>query len=445
MKVGSLVVLGVALIACSGDDTSSGGGAAGATSTATGGSGGSGATTATGGTIGTGGTGGVGAGGSTSGAYLVMARAELEALPTSGDGWDYLKARADEGVAITLDAGSEASPWLPNYNDSGAAARVPGRFLAAAFVVASSFEGDKAPYRAAVEAALRHVMGSEEEASTDGTAAGDRLLATARQLPAWVLSADLIELDGSMTGTRTSPGAETGADWTAITFDDWLDGVRTKTIGTHGRWTNLSQTHESSAANWGAHCAASRVAASLYLGDDADVDRATTVLQGAFGDSSAYPAYPAGQTPLAGEGFQPTSSFDSTWACNYSATVGGWLPINSDACGAAMDGIVVEDISRSAGAYPSYDDTGIRYSFETMAGLHLAALLLERQGVAAFAWSNDALKRAMLWLDGEGQVPGSGSVRQHVPWITNHFYGTNLPTSDARMGRGFGFTDWLYP
>jgi len=446
MRVAALVLLGLVLIACDGDDTSSGGGTGGTSATGgSGGSGGSGATTATGGAGGTGASGTGGSGGTTSGAYLVMPQAELEALPVSGDAWDYLKARADEAVAITLDAGSEASPWLPNYNDSGAAQRVPARYLAAALVVASAFDGDKAPYRAAVAAALRHVMGSEEEASTDGTAAGDRLLATARQLPAWVLSADLIALDGSLTGTRTTPGSDSGTDWTATTFDDWLSSVRTKTIGTHGRWTNITLTHENSAANWGAHCAASRVAASLYLGDDSDVDRAATVLRGAMGDSNAYPAYPDGQNPQDGEGFQTTSSFDSSWACNYSATVGGWRPINSGDCGAAMDGIVVEDMSRSAGAYPNYDDTGIGYAFETMAGLHLAALLLDRQGVAAFSWSDDALKRAMLWLDGEGQVPGSGSVRQHVPWITNHFYGTNLPTGEARMGRGFGFTDWLYP
>ena len=80
-----------------------------------------------------------------------------------------------------------------------------------------------------------------------------------------------------------------------------------------------------------------------------------------------------------------------------------------------------------------------------MAGLHLAALLLERQGQPAFGWSDEALRRAMQWLDRHGEVPGSNSVRQHVPWITNHFYGLDLPTGDARMGRGFGFTDWLYP
>jgi hypothetical protein len=51
----------------------------------------------------------------------------------------------------------------------------------------------------------------------------------------------------------------------------------------------------------------------------------------------------------------------------------------------------------------------------------------------------------MEWLDRQGEMPGTSSVRQHVPWITNHFFGTSLPTDDARMGRGFGFTDWLYP
>ncbi len=440
MKIAASLMLGMALVACSSDDTSSGGsGGGGTTTTATAGAGGTVTTTASGG------TGGAGGGGGTSGAYLVMAQAELEGLSTSSAPWDYLKARADEALSITPDESSSASPWLPNYNDSGSAARVPARFLAAAFVVASSYSGDKTAYRAAVSAALRHILGSEEEASTDGTASGDRLLATARQLPAWVLAADLIGFDGSLTGTRSTLGSESGTDWTTTSFDNWLGGVLTKTIGTHGRWTTITETQENSAANWGAHCAASRMAVSLYLGDEADVDRGATVLRGALGDSSAYPAYPDGQTPAPGAGFQTTSSFDLSWACNTTTIVGGWLPINSDACGAEMNGIVVEDISRSAGAYPSYDDTGISYTFETMAGLHLAALLLERRGMPAFSWSSDALRRAMQWLDGQGEMPGTSSVRQHVPWITNHFYGTTLPTDDARMGRGFGFTDWLYP
>lgn len=442
MRVAGLMVLGAALAACSGDDTSngSGGGTSGSTSA---GAGGTDTSTGTGGSAGSGGD--HGGGGGAGGAYLVMARAELEGLSTATAAWDYLKARADEAVAITLDAASSSSPWLPNYNDSGQAARVPARYLAAAFVVASSYSGDKTPYRQATEAALLHIVGSEEEASTDGTAAGDRLLATARQLPAWVLAADLIALDRSLPGTRSSAGSETGTDWTATSFEAWLGGVLAKTIGTHGRWTSIAQTQESSAANWGAHCAASRVAVSLYLGDGEDVDRAATVLRGALGDSSAYPAYPDGQTPAAGAGFQTTSSFDSSWSCNHTSTIGGWRPINSAACGNDMDGIVVEDISRSAGAYPSYDDTGLGYTFETMAGLHLASLLLDRQGPSAFSWSDDGLLRAMQWLDRQGEVPGASSVRQHVPWITNHFYGTSLPTDDARMGRGFGFTDWLYP
>ncbi|MCC6747742.1 MAG: hypothetical protein IT371_08805 [Deltaproteobacteria bacterium] len=368
-----------------------------------------------------------------SGKYLLLTKARLLTLPTSGDAWTYLRARADEAVSTPLNATSASSPWLPNY------AVVAPKYLGAALVYASAWSGAKATYRKAVEDALRHVIGSEQAASTDGTASGDALLATCRQLAAWVMAADLIDFNGTLTGSR--PG------WTGVSFDAWLKTMLTKTIGTHGRWKSISQTHENSASNWGAHCAAARIAVSRYRGDASDVSRAALVVRGFLGDSAAYPAYPPGVTPAAGAGFQVTAGFAASWACPYAATVGGWKPINPASCGPGYDGLVVEDIARSAGAYPSWDATGIGYTYESLGALHLAALLLQGAGYPAFGWSGDALRRGMQWLLREKQLPSSanGSVQRHIPWVTNHFYGTTLPTQPAAMGRSLAFTDWLFP
>ncbi len=383
--------------------------------------------------------------------YMLISKEDLSMRPTSGAEWDYLKEQADIAVEAVLDASSKYSPWLPNFNDDTSndakGFRLPVKYLAAALVYASSYSGDKAAYRQAVEDALRHIMGSEEEPSTDGVGADGAMLATARQLPAWIMAADLIDFDRTLTGTRTQPGSSTGTDWTKTTFEKWLSGLMTKKIGESPRWTTITGTQEDSAANWAAHSTASRVAVALYLDDTEQLEKAITVMKGFLGDTASYPAFPPDEYPYLNPGFIPTSAFDPSWACNYTATTGGWHPINSTACGLEMDGIVVEDISRSQGAYPHWDATGISYAYETLSGLYLAAILLERAGKPAFSWSNKALKRAVLWLDRQSQIPSSNNYgyERHIIWIANHFYGLALTTQPSRLGRGLAFTDWLFP
>ncbi|XCN75100.1 MAG: Calx-beta domain-containing protein [Candidatus Electrothrix aestuarii] len=372
--------------------------------------------------------------------YMLIKKNDLENLPTNGPEWDYLKDQADKAVGFVLDASSEYSPWLPNFNDRN---RLPAKYLGAALVYASSYSGDKEPYKQAVKNALRHIIGSEEEPSTDGVPAYDAMLATARQLPAWIMAADLIGFDRTLTGTRTKLGSSTGTDWTKTTFEEWLSSLMTKEIGESPRWTTIVGTQEDSAANWAAHSTASRIAACLYLNDTAQLEKAITVMKGFLGDTASYPTSPPVGTP----GFIPTNGFDSSWACNFKTETGGWHPINSSACGSEMDGIVVEDIGRSKGAYPDWDAKGISYAYETLSGLYLAAILLERHGEPAFSWSNEALKRAILWINRQGQIPSINNYEceRHIIWIANHFYGLNLPTQPPSRGRGLAFTDWLFP
>ena len=41
-----------------------------------------------------------------------------------------------------------------------------------------------------------------------------------------ILAADLIDMQDSLTGTRTALGSETGSDWTQTSFGDWLGSFR---------------------------------------------------------------------------------------------------------------------------------------------------------------------------------------------------------------------------
>ena len=36
------------------------------------------------------------------------------------------------------------------------------------------------------------------------------------------------------------------------------------------------------------------------------------------------------------------------------------------------------------------------------------------------------------------------STSRQMPWLLNERYGTSIPTQASGIGRGIGFTDWLY-
>jgi hypothetical protein len=321
-----------------------------------------------------------------SGAMLID-RATLLALPTSGSAWSTLKSVAD---------GSLGTANLRDQNNTHSA-----RTLAAALVgvrLNSASHLDKA------RAGLRAAQG------TEATGSSNMVLAAGRQLVGYIIAADLI-------GYR-DPG-----------FVSWVSGMRTKELGGHGRWTRLAQTHADTANNWGAWAGASRVAAAIYVGDRADTATAAAILRGWLGDRGAY------------AGFRTTADFDAAWACN----AGSWTAINP-ACSTAKDGAVVEEASRSSGSYPNLDATAIMYSWEALGGAQLQALLLQRAGYGdVWEWSNRGFLRAARWLERNGGYAPPYAVNQYMPWIFDWAYATSVGRKNAAgMGRTFGFTDWLY-
>src|SRR6185436_19087267 len=114
---------------------------------------------------------------------------------------------------------------------------------------------------------------------------------------------------------------------------------------------------------------------SRFVGDQADVDKATAVFRRFTGDASAW------------TGWRTTSDFDPSWACNGV----NWTGINPSTCG-ARSGAIVEDISRSSGTFPNVDSTGVTYSWETLGGATLSARLLSRAGQPdVYQWGDRAL------------------------------------------------------
>ena len=336
--------------------------------------------------------------------YLLMPRAELLSLPTSGAAWDALKATADSDWG---------SPDLCNQD-------VKHGTLAMSGALVYARTGDSA-YATKAHKAIMAAMGTEQSTCS--------ILSIGRQLGAYVLAADFINLGG------------TDGD----TFRTWLSAMRTRTFTFHTRWQTIIGTHKDSANNWGAFAGASRIAADLYLGDGADVAQAAAVLRGFLGDRSAWDQF-RGQ----GDTNDVLTSTVRAWACDASAT--GFVPVNP-ACtiaGTNLDGAIVNDVSRDdLGLTWPVGPTGIGYTLESLQGLVLQTELLYRNGYSgAWGWSNNALERAARLVSRNGAAGGTtwntASVNQYVPWILNYRYGLDLPTKAARYGRIFGYTDWLY-
>jgi hypothetical protein len=329
------------------------------------------------------------------GDYLLLARAELLALPTTGKAWQALVAFAD-------------APFGPaSLHDQDARHDVDT--LAAALVFARTGEMQ---YRDRAQRGILAAIGTERPGATNS------ILALGRQLGAYVLAADFIDLSGADDER----------------FRTWLSAIRTESLGGHGRWTSLVGTHEDSANNWGAFAGASRIAASLYLGDTADVQRAAQVLRGFLGDKTAW------------DRFQPVEG-SASWACDPKAYVPLNPPCTRD--GVDLDGAIVRDIDRGGNLKWPPGRDGVAYTLEALQGLTVQAELITENGYGdAWHWSDDAIRRAADVVTRSGDAGGRtwnrSEVSYHLPWLINARYGLDLPTRPAGQGRLFGYTDWLY-
>jgi hypothetical protein len=320
---------------------------------------------------------------------VLISAAQIQSLPVSGTAWTNLKKYAD------------AAAGTPNISDQDSSNDV--RTLAKSLVFART--GD-ASYRSEVINALHAAVGTE---------VGGRSLALARNLPGYVIAADLVNLDTADPVFNTA------------VFRPWLRALLSETM-TDGR--NLRQIHEQRPNNWGTHAGAARAAIAAYLGDGAELARTATVFRGWLGDRSAYAGFKYGTT---------------SWQADPSQLVA----INATASTKAYDGTAISldgalpDEMRRGGSFqwaPIY--TG--YPWEALQGATLQAEILNHAGYGTWTWSNRALYRAARFLYQTVNWPAVGDDTWQ-PWLIDARTGAGFPRpASTQPGKNFGFTDWLY-
>jgi len=314
---------------------------------------------------------------------ILMSRSELLSRPTSGAAWTSLKARADSAIGTPDISNQDESADVTTLAKGLVYARIGG-----------------AGYRADVISALKRAVGTE---------VGGRTLALGRNLPGYVIAADLVDL----------PSADPSFDQN--TFRPWLRSLFTKTLD--GR--TLVSTHEDRPNNWGTHAGAARAAVAAYLGDSAQLARTAQVFRGYLGDRTAYAGFKYGEL---------------SWQCDPLRPVGINPPCTR--VGINLDGVLPDDLRRGGALQWPPASTG--YPWEGMQGAVLQAELLRMHGHDAWSWSNRALLRAARFLYDRAGWPATGDD-EWQPWLIDKRYGTSYRgAAPARTGKNFGFTDWLY-
>ena len=264
-----------------------------------------------------------------------------------GPAWDNLCAWARKDCPV------------PNLGDQDDSTNVC--VLAKALVGARTH--DRA-YSRQVAAALRMI--------TDGGAYRGRALALGRELAAYAIAADLIDL------RSMDPALD-------ARFRAKLRELRV-TPTTEGP-ANLVECHELRPNNWGTHCGASRIAIAAYLGDHEDLGRAANILRG----------FPAIGPHTRGSSSRPGQS---RWRSpGRTSTSMEWCPSTQPAPRRSgdgqhynVDGALIDDMSRGCPTFRC-PPCHTQYPWESLGGAIVQAEILYRLGYATYDWENQALRR----------------------------------------------------
>ena len=211
--------------------------------------------------------------------------------------------------------------------------------MASALVYART--GDAA-YGERARAQIMAAIGTEQEGATNS------ILSLGRQLGAYVLAADFIGLSGADDER----------------FRAWLDAIRTRELGGHGRWTSLIGDPRGRAEQLG--LVRRRIADRRQPVPRRHRRRraAAQVLRGFLGDRSAWTGSSRSRARRAGRATRRT-----------------YTPINPPCTrgGIDLDGAIVRDIDRGGNRKWPPGRDGIGYTLESLQGADAPGRAADRQ------------------------------------------------------------------
>ena len=329
-----------------------------------------------------------------------ISRARLLSLPTSGAAWD----------ALVKVASSTTVPGNPTLIDQDS---THSRNTMATALVAARLDSNT--MRARVRDAIKLVKGTESSSDL----ASNRLLQLGRNMPGYVIAADLINL-------RSFDPTFDAA------FRVWISAMRTRVFP--GTFRTIANADEHDPANWGAYDGAARAAIAAYLGDTADLARSAAAMRSFLSE--------------AGDGrwlFRP-DVHDMSWQCSYPDET-GYTPINGDCSRASknIDGVMAQDMARAGGF--QWPPGFTAYARENLNGRTIQAEILFRAGYTdVFQWGRQGLRRAAQalrrlsatdprWWEPEQLVHRIITTRTGVTW---------WDLSSTSRGRAVIGVDWTH-
>jgi hypothetical protein len=334
---------------------------------------------------------------------------EIMLLPTAGSAWD----------RVLND--SNRDPGTPNVGDQDS--RHDVYTMAEALVC--------------VRTGQNCAKARTELLSAIGTEGNARWLAIARNMTAYIISADLLDLRAD--NDSTSDGSR---------VERWIRSFLTRQLPDNNTAIPRQIQPFASGSNAAAQEGLVYAAIGAYIHDNSVLARAWDTFRTYSGDPSA----PYLKT------IDLKSGVNNGWAVNSSAPLainpsGTTKQVTAGYPGAGtthrVDGAIINDICR--GGYYQWPPLFTQYPWTGLAGSVPAALVLQRAGYPAFTVANSALLRAVdyLWFlrNDTGNTSWFDGVRGgEVVQVVNYMYRKSYPVQHpAAIGFTVGYTDWTFP
>jgi hypothetical protein len=273
--------------------------------------------------------------------------------------------------------------------------------------------------------------------SAMGTESGARWLAVGRNLGAYVIAADLLNL--RRDGVPNSEGTR---------VHDWIESWLTKRLSDNNSSELRPIGPFHSSANAAAQEGFAFAAVAAYLGDRVALDRAWNAFRTFVCDPNAPDAERIYLDPPVKDGW----THDSRTPCAVNPA-GTRKTVPSGLRGAGgtyrIDGALVGDMRRG-GVY-QFEPGYTSYPWVGLEGLVPAAVILERAGYPAFQVADRAILRThdYLWQlrNSTGETRWfDGTRSREIVHLVNAVYRSSFPVNDVTGGgRTVGYTGWTHP